>query len=199
METFYMYIPSPSKSNWHGIDILLVMRPWVFFAIGVGLLFSDFPLWIPEIPSAGAILELASKVVPSINQWSALSAFPENTRLFAIWVWISIPIHAWMILHKGGVIGDQIGRDVVESDNKQPRLKYLLMTFILLVGVILPVFFGLPYLYALRDAFPCRFCVNSDPWAQLALGGLYSFVASALLAFAVEFVRLCVKRNIKEV
>lgn len=154
---------------------LLAIKPWWVVLLGAAILYLVPAQAVLTLPVLGASVEWLTSLIPSIARWTELSPFPANTKLFAIFVWLMIPVQAYWLWsskesHQAFCARMGVGQ-VSRTRLMIDLLRSLLVLFPFLV---------IGYMFAIVDTPPSRVCVNTVGWAQLFIGCIYSLALSML-------------------
>lgn len=159
---------------------LKAVKPWRMILLGAAILYLVPAQLVLGVPVLGSAIDWLASLVPSIARWVELSPFPYNTKLFAVFVWMMIPLQVyWLAASVEVRIFFQ--KSYLSKSAQQSvfiRLVALLGIFVVLVGVML-----LAFNLAIVDTPPCKVCVNASRWAQLFIGATYSLAFSGLIVF----------------
>ncbi|HSX92680.1 MAG TPA: hypothetical protein VLG41_07155 [Hydrogenophaga sp.] len=137
----------------------------------------------------GIVVDRLASFIPSISRWGELSPWPGNTKLFAVFVWVMIPVQFYWLISSRALV-----KYVPEEMRAVPAVSQWKRVLVLVqFTVVVFAFFALPYFFAIVDSEPCRVCVNTDRLAQLALGCAFSLTASGLAAYLHLLVKLFFK------
>lgn len=180
-----MYIPS----NWPKVFNDPVARNgslWMIYVSGFFLL----NLAPEDILDRSWLLlvftDVMSRIIPSIDKWTELSAFPQQTKLFITYSWFTVPIQVTII----SSTKEAEKRFLTTWTQASTTGKYLRAPGLLLfVSTLL----FLAVNFAIPDTPPCRVCVNSSRFAQAMMGGLISFSIAGLATLVVWWIRNCKK------
>lgn len=186
-----MYFPPIKNSEQITKDpTLRVIRPWWVILGGAAILYLAPAQQILELPLVGATVDWLASLIPSIARWVELSPFPDNTKLFAVFVWMMILVQAYWL-----IASTETRRFYQESylikSSQQTRIVRVfafLCFFAFFCGFVF-----LTYSLAIVDTPPCRVCVNTSKWAQLFIGCLTSVATSGLIAVLASNVPLLIK------
>jgi len=159
---------------------LKAIRPWRTILLGAAILYLVPAKTVLVLPVLGTAIEWFASLIPSIARWVELSPFPYNTKLFAVFVWMVIPLQVYWL---GASV--EVRLFFKKSYLSKAKHQSLLVRLLALLGafVMLGALILLAFNLAIVDTPPCRVCVNSSKWAQLFIGAMYSFAFSGLLVF----------------
>lgn len=159
---------------------LKAIRPWWMILLGAAILYLVPAQALLELPMLGAAIAWLASLVPSIDRWVELSPFPYNTKLFAVFVWLMIPVQVYWLATSVETKRFFQASYLAKSSQQSSfaRLVALLCFLIFFAGLIL-----LAFNLAIVDTPPCSVCVNTSKWAQLFIGCMYSLAFSGLIAF----------------
>lgn len=192
-----MYLPEIKNPEQITKDpTLKAIKPWWIVLIGAVILYLVPAQALLAQPILGAAIEWLASLIPSIARWSELSPFPANTKLFAVFVWVMIPVQVYRLISSEEVRHYFFVNKRQSLDSGSVRKRILaaaLMATLMLL--LLCAFVLLPMNFALVDTPPCRVCVNSVRWAQLLIGCIYSLTTAGLIAFFSLTIYLVVTRN----
>ena len=168
----------------------MAVRPWWVVSIGAMILYL-----LPEHLGANwsmlnATVDWAAALVPSIERWAELSPHPNSTKRFSVFIWAMIPIQFYWLISSRSLDRHMKVQRMVGA-NHYPIWKQVLafsLFFLLVLAFIL-----LPYNHALVDSSPCRVCVNTDRFAQLIAGSVFSLTASGLAAYLFALLGMLIK------
>jgi len=185
-----LYFPQiPKNSNDLGSDQLFrVSHQVMFLLIGALILYLVPANEVLELPLVGSSIEIASNLIPSVAEWVKLSPFPAATRLFFVYVWMSIPIRLLIMLNS------KQARDIFYTKIESRRNSQLFFDS-MRVGLVLFPLLVLGFMFAIVDSPPCRVCVNSERWAQLFIGSFFAIVVSGLAALVIWYLCKLQLRN----
>eukprot|EP00952_Eustigmatos_sp_NYUAD-ZCMA_P008963 37101-Eustigmatos_ZCMA.PRE.1 len=94
-----MYIPPVNNPLQVGSDPSFVaVRPWWVVAIGAVILYVMPDINQGDWPMLGMVIDYLASFVPSILRWEELSPWPANTKLFAVFVWMMIPVQFYWLI-----------------------------------------------------------------------------------------------------
>jgi len=176
-----MYLPPIENTGQITKDpTLLAIKPWRVVLIGAAILYLVPAQAVLEQPSIGSAIEWFASLIPSIARWTELSPFPANTKLFAVFVWVMIPVQGYWLWSSKAAHTAFLAR----SKTKPAIWRQQLLDLIRSLIVLLPIL-GLGVFWAIVDSPPCKVCVNTVGWAQLFIGCSYSFCVSALGAMCL--------------
>lgn len=159
---------------------LNAVKPWRMIVLGAAILYLVPAQLVFGIPVLGSVIDWLASLVPSIARWVELSPFPYNTKLFAVFVWMMIPLQVYW-LAASVEARNYFQKSYLLKSTQQSvfiRLVALLGIFAVLVGIVL-----LAFHLAIVDTPPCKVCVNTSRWAQLFIGATYSLAFSGLIVF----------------
>lgn len=186
-----MYIPPIEDPKQITVDpTLKAIRPWWILSIGTFILYLIPEQFHARWAGLTLVVDLLASFIPSIGRWVELSLQPGNTRLFGVFVWLMIPVQCYWLISSRSFDG------YMTRGKRLGTFQYSVwkrVSALLLFTLLVIVFILLPYNYALVDSAPCRFCVNTNRFAQLAIGSLFSLTASGLIAYLHALLRLFIK------
>lgn len=186
-----MYLPPIQNVEQITKDpMLLTIRPWWIILLGAAILYLVPAQAVLALPVLGEIVEWVALLIPSISRWVELSPFPYNTKLFAVFVWVMIPIQVYWLVTS--VETKRFSQTSYLAKSKQQILFIRLFAFFCFF-VFFGAFFFLAFNLAIVDTPPCSVCVNSSRWAQLFIGCMYSLATSMLISFFVATLPLVFK------
>ena len=142
---------------------------------------------------ADMVVDHIASFIPSISRWKELSPWPGNTKLFALFIWMMIPAQFYWLISSRALA--KYVPEVKSGISPAPLWRRVVALF--QIALLALMFFVLPYFYAIVDSKPCRFCVNTDRLAQLALGSAFSLTASGWAAYLYLLVEAFFKSRIK--
>jgi hypothetical protein len=176
-----MYLPPINSIAQISNDpTLKSIRPWWMILLGAAILYLVPARAVLEAPMLGASIEWLAALVPSIARWVELSPFPYNTKLFAVFVWLMMPVQVYWLI-------TSVDTKRFYQDSYLARSARQSVFIRLAASILFFLFFGifilLAFYLAIVDTPPCSVCVNTSRWAQLFIGGMYSLAFSALIAF----------------
>ena len=192
--SYFMYIPPVETPNQVATDPSFVaVRPWWVVSIGALILYV-----IPDFSQAGwpmadMVVDHIASFIPSISRWEELSPWPGNTKLFALFIWMMIPAQFYWLISSRALA--KYVPEVKSGISPAPLWRRVVALF--QIALLVLMFFVLPYFFAIVDSEPCRFCVNTDRLAQLALGSAFSLTASGWAAYLYLLVEAFFKSRIK--
>lgn len=114
-----------------------------------------------------------SYYIMSINKWSHYSPFPEITKIYFTYCWLSIPFQTVSLIKD-----NKSEAKFVNKWKENKKINYLRLP--LLIILICSLFYFSAN-YAIVDSKPCFVCVNSSKFAQALIGGLIPFVNAGML------------------
>lgn len=186
-----MYIPPIENPKQIAADpTLKAIRPWWILSIGAVILYLIPEQFQAKWAGLTSAVDLLASLIPSIERWVELSLQPGNTKLFGVLVWLMIPVQCYWLISSRSFEGYMV------REKRLGAFKYSVWkraSALLLFALLVLAFILMPYNYALVDSAPCRFCVNTDRFAQLAIGSLFSLTASGLIAYLYALLRLFIK------
>lgn len=173
-----MYFPPINNPDQITKDpTLRAIKPWWVILVGAAILYLVPAQAVLEMPVVGPAVNGLASLIPSIARWVELSPFPYNTKLFAVFVWVMVPVQTYWLW------SSKVAYQAFSVRAKASKLSSSRMLIDLLRGlVVLIPFVILGYIFALVDTPPCSICVNTVGWAQLFIGCVYALTISALIA-----------------
>lgn len=176
-----MYLPEIKNPEQITKDpTLKAIKPWWVVLIGAVILYLVPAQTVLEQPILGPAIDWLASLIPSIARWAELSPFPANTKLFAVFVWVMIPVQCyWLWSSKVAYLAF-----LARVNVNQVSRSRLGVDFVRILTVLIPLF-CLAIFLAIVDSPPCRVCVNTARWAQLFIGSTYSLAIALLSAMCI--------------
>lgn len=174
-----MYLPPFTNPEQITKDpTLRAIKPWWVIFIGTTILYFIPAQELLEFSAFGTAVNWLASLIPSIARWVELSPFPHNTKLFAVFVWMMIPVQIYWLITSIEVKCTYQAVYTAKSTKQKPvvRVVAFLAGSVFFGGIIL-----LAFNFALIDTPPCRVCVNTSRWAQLFIGCLTSMTISMIV------------------
>jgi len=173
-----MYIPN-RPLHLAGDPLLRDWRLWLCNAFGLLVFVVSPDDVLSRFPTVAQLVHFVEGVVPSIEKWGELSAFPQRTRLFLSVMWVLLP----------ALVAFQL-RNPALSEHYLAKWKkadrYGLRGLLLLVFTTSGLFAAA--LLAVRDFHPCLLCVNTSTVAFWFIGTLIVNVVSYFVALVVWWI-----------
>jgi len=186
-----MYLPPITNITQITNDpTLKSIRPWWMILLGAAMLYLVPAQAVLELPMLGTAIEWLASLVPSITRWVELSPFPYNTKLFAVLVWLMIPVQVYWLMTS--VPAKRFFQDSYLAKCTRQSV-FIRLSASFLAFLFIGVFILLAFYLAIVDTPPCSVCVNTSRWAQLFIGGMYSLGFSAFIAFYLLTMPLLLK------
>ncbi|NLW35787.1 MAG: hypothetical protein GXY80_09945 [Syntrophorhabdus aromaticivorans] len=155
---------------------------WVCPLVGVLLILSIPKTILDESHLLAVIAQYVSEVVPSIDQWVARSSFPQITKVFFAYCWLSMPFQIMIIVrHKPSESHS------IQKWTAKPATRYW-RSFLLFssTGII----FLLYFYFALPEEESCTWlCVHLTKIVQGTYGVVMSSAVSGLIALVVWWIK----------
>ena len=192
-----MYFPPINNPDQITKDpTLRAIKPWWVILVGAAILYLVPAQAVLEIPVVGPAVNGLASLIPSIARWVELSPFPYNTKLFAVFVWVMVPVQIYWLITSVEIKRGYQAAYIAKSTQQTPLVR--VAAFFIAV-----VFFGgyilLAFSLAIVDTPPCRVCVNTSKWAQLFIGCLSSIAMSLIVVGVVLNTPLLFKSLITKV
>jgi len=155
---------------------------WIFQIVGVLLVLLVSENILDESPFLSTIAKYVSEIVPSIDKWEARSSFPQVTKFFFVYCWVSIPFQTVIIFrHKPSE------NDFLQKWREKPATRYwrsfLIFSF---TGII----FFLYFYFALPEEESCTWlCVHLTKIVQGVYGVIMSLAVSGLIASTIWWIK----------
>ncbi len=167
-----MYFPDKKVivKSW---SVLNTMLP-LYYLIGFAIMYLSPESILTDNKYLENICNSISYYIASINIWSYHSPFPEITKIYFTYCWISIPLQTYTIIKN-----KNYEEQFIIKWNENRKLNHLRLLILVVITTSL-VFYSANY--AIFDSKPCFVCVNSSRFAQALLGGLIPFVNAGMLA-----------------
>lgn len=99
-----MYIPNDLVQRFQNDPMAKKTSLWSFMILGILLMLFAPENILSEYQYLKVAVDFVSSLVPSINKWAAHSPWPETTKLFFTYCWLTIPIQVVIIvIHKPSI------------------------------------------------------------------------------------------------
>lgn len=96
-----MYIPTDLVQRFQNDPMAKKASLWGFMIFGIVLMMCAPLDVLSQYPFLAVVVDFVSGLIPSINKWAIHSSWPEVTRLFFTYCWLTIPVQmVIMSIHK---------------------------------------------------------------------------------------------------
>lgn len=155
---------------------------WCFQIAGVLLILLVPDNVLDESPFLAIITNFISGIVPSIDKWVSHSSFPQVTKVFFTYCWISIPFQT-IIISRHKTSEDRF----VQGWCKDPRTRYWRSILLFLFNGSI---FFLYFYFALPEEKSCTsLCVHLTKTVQGLFGVIAAISISTLIALIIWWIK----------
>lgn len=178
-----MYIPPNWLSSIQNDPMAKKASLWGFQIFGVLLmLFAPMDV-LAQYPFLAMIVDFVSGLVPSINKWAEHSPWPQVTRLFFTYCWLTLPFQLVIMTNY-----------VFKLKAVKPKFslykRIIIISFFLLFVVcwlVFTYFFAIPYTESTAS-------YGDDPYKSKLIQSLYGVLMAFSNAFLVSLILLFIKK-----